>query len=94
MSRSQLRRTLIETLSEIQDLNEQPMPEVDDDTCPMEDLPGFDSLTAAEALVMLSDKLDYELEPSILVKPDGNPATVGEIIDSMNEVLYGERIGQ
>lgn len=79
-----IKSQLVSVLTELQELNGQPVPEVADDTCPIGDLPGFDSLVAAEALIMLSDLFDVEFEPNVMItNSEGTPATVREIIKNL-----------
>lgn len=68
-------------LSEIQELNGEEVPEVEDETRPMGDLADFDSLTAVEATTQLSERLSWELDPTLFWEKDGTPLKIGEIVD-------------
>lgn len=68
-------------LVEIQELGGEEVPEIDDETCPMEDLADFDSLGAVEAVTRLSERLSEELDPTLFWKKDGTLLTVGKIVD-------------
>lgn len=68
-------------LVEIQELGGEEVPEIDEETCPMEDLADFDSLGAVEAVTQLSERLSGELAPTLFWKKDGTLLTVGEVVD-------------
>lgn len=81
VTRDDVRAVLTEVLVEIQDLGGEEMPEISDDTCPMEDLADFDSLSAVEAVTQLSERLSEELDPTLFWNKDGTLLKVGEIVD-------------
>jgi acyl carrier protein len=83
MTREEVREALVEVLTEIQDLRGEEVTEIGDETCPMEDLAGFDSLGAVEATTQLSERLSQELDPKLFWKKDGTPLRVTEIVDSV-----------
>lgn len=72
---------MTKVLVEIQELGGEEVPEIDDDTCPMEDLADFDSLGAVEAVTQLSERLSEELDPTLFWKKDGTPLKVEQIVD-------------
>jgi len=61
MDKQQIQQVLIEVLTEIQTNSGQPAIEIDEDTCPISDLPGFDSLTGIEATVELTHRLGHQM---------------------------------
>lgn len=81
LTRSEAREILTQVLVEIQELGGEEVPEIDDETCPMEDLADFDSLGAVEAVTRLSERLSEELDPTLFWKKDGTLLTVEEIVD-------------
>lgn len=81
MTRDEVRAVLTEVLIEIQDLGGEESPEIGDETCPMEDLADFDSLSAVEAVTQLSERLSEELDPTLFWSKDGTPLKVEEIVD-------------
>jgi len=83
MTREEVREALVEVLTEIQDLRGEEVTEIGDETCPMEDLAGFDSLGAVEATTQLSERLSQELDPKLFWKKDGTPLRVTEIVDGV-----------
>lgn len=72
---------MAEVLAEIQELGGEEVPEIGDETCPMQDLADFDSLSAVEAVTQLSEKLSEELDPTLFWNKDGTLLTVEEIVD-------------
>ena len=81
VTRSEVKEILTQVLVEIQELGGEEVPEIGDETCPMEDLPDFDSLGAVEAVTQLSETLSEELDPTLFWWKDGTPLTVEEIVD-------------
>ncbi len=79
--RSEVKEILTEVLVEIQELGGEEMPEIGDETCPMEDLADFDSLGAVEAVTQLSERLSGELDPTLFWKKDGTLLTIEEIVE-------------
>lgn len=80
-TRSEVTEILAEVLAEIQELGGEEVPEIGDETCPMQDLADFDSLSAVEAVTQLSEKLSEELDPTLFWNKDGTLLTVEEIVD-------------
>ena len=93
MTRDEVREALIEVLTEIQELRGEEVPEIGDETCPMEDLAGFDSLGAVEATTQLSERLSQELNPKVFWKKDGTPLKVTEIVDHVCRTIGAEEGG-
>lgn len=89
MTSDEVREALIEVLTEIQDLRGEKVTEIGDETCPMEDLAGFDSLGALEATTQLSERLSQELDPKLFFR-DGKPLRVAEIVDRVCRTIGAE----
>lgn len=53
MDRNEIFDILIETFSMIQEMSSREVPELTENTLPIGDLPGFDSLSGLEATIML-----------------------------------------
>ncbi len=80
--RYEVREVLIEVLVEIQELSGEEVPEIGDDTRPMDDLADFDSLIAVEATTQLSERLSQEeLDPMLFFSKNDTPLRVEEIVD-------------
>ena len=87
MTREEVRRAVIGVLTELQQLRGEEVPDVDDETCPLEDLEGFDSVSAVEATTRLEDELGLTLDAKLFwEKGDGKPLGVGEIADRICKV--------
>ncbi len=86
-TRDEVREVLAEVLVEIQDLGGEVVPEIGDETCPMEDLADFDSLSAVEAVTEFSERLSEELDPTLFWKKDGTPLRVEEIVDRICRII-------
>ncbi|MGD0707115.1 MAG: acyl carrier protein [Anaerolineaceae bacterium] len=72
---------VIDVLNYIQECDGAPQIELSGDTCPMVDLPGFDSIHWVETIVLISDKLGKEInEKALFGTPEKfNKITVHEI---------------
>jgi acyl carrier protein len=82
-----VREALVEVLSEIQALRGEEETDIGDETCPMEDLAGFDSLGAIEATTQLSERLSQELDPKLFFRKDDTPLRVTEIVDRVCQTI-------
>lgn len=88
MVREGVRRVVIEVLTELQELRGKEVPEVDDKTCPLEDLEGFDSVSAVEATTRLEEELGMELDAKLFwEKGGGKPLGVEEIVNRICKVV-------
>ena len=92
MTRNEVREALVGVLTEIQGLRGETVTEIGDETCPMEDLVGFDSLGALEATTQLSERLSQELDPKLFWK-GGTPLKVAEIVDRVCQTIGVEEGG-
>lgn len=82
MTQEEVQRTVIGVLTELQELRGKEAPDMDNGTCPMEDLQGFDSLSAVEATTRLEEELDLELDAKLFwSKRDSTPLRVAQIAD-------------
>jgi len=80
VTRDDVRKAVIDVLSEIQTLSGRQVPMFSDELCPADDIAGFDSLNAEEATVALVEKLGFELKDNPFASDDRN-LRVGEIVD-------------
>jgi acyl carrier protein len=75
MDRQEIRRALIEVLAEIQTETGETLVEIDEETRPIGELPGFDSLTAIEVTIELAHRLGLEIPyENIFVNAKGTRA--------------------
>jgi hypothetical protein len=92
MTREQLCRVVIEVLTELQELRGKGTPDVGDETCPIEDLEGFDSVSAVEATTRLEEELNLDLDAKLFwEKGDGKPLRVKKIVDRICKVADVEK---
>jgi len=88
MDNDEIRNALITTLEEIQINSGRVLPEINDLTRPLEDLPGFDSINAVEASILLSEHLGCEVAPDIAIFARfGRPLTIAEIINQLFDLI-------
>jgi hypothetical protein len=90
MSGSEVERTILEVLTKIQAMSGQPCPAIDGHTCPLRDLPQFDSQLALLATVELATRLNCEIpeDVNIFVDDKGDqPCRIGEITEKICAML-------
>ena len=89
MSTDDIRRHVCAVLSAIQTDSGLENPSLTDDTKPLSDLPGFDSLATVDAEVRLSEALGVELDHLPFRSPvTGKGQTIQEIVAHLAE-KYG-----
>lgn len=85
-----IRDTLLEVLTEIQNLGGNELPEFTDDLRPLEEIVQFDSLVALDAVLMLSERFETELPDDLFYDPTTHrPSTLGQIIERIRGFLSG-----
>ena len=90
-TRAQVRSALIDAIKEAQQNSGDPVPVITDDTEPLSDLAGFDSLRCVEVEMTVSEKLERELEDiAFKDRGRGTPLRIREIVDQLLESLGGE----
>ena len=91
-SKDDIRRHVCAVLSAIQIDSGLENPPLTDDTKPLTDLPGFDSLAAVDAEVRLSEALGVEVDHVPFKSPvTGQEQTIGEIVAQLAG-KYGEAL--
>lgn len=83
MTPETIKTALVQALTENQQWSGRPVPEIHDDTCPIGGLPGFDSLSAIEIAVALSNSLGCEVDHTHFLPPGRPPLQVHEIVDTI-----------
>jgi hypothetical protein len=84
MTEADIRRALIEVLTNIQVQSGRPVQELTDDVRPLLDLEGFDSLNAEEVLMALTTILGYPFRRNPLFADRGRrKLTVAEIVSAI-----------
>jgi acyl carrier protein len=80
VNEKEVKEILIKVLQEIQSISGSPEQKINDDTCPLRDLNGFDSMRAVESTIPLSEYLNCDIKPNLgLFAVDGRALSVIEI---------------
>jgi acyl carrier protein len=88
MNDQEVMAAVIAAISEIQVSSGRPLEEITDSTRPTQDLKGFDSLSAVEAITIVSQTLGREIFPDLALFVEGTrPRTVGEISEAVSKFL-------
>ena len=90
MTRKEILTKLEEAISNIQEKSGEDFTTIEEKTCPIGDLPGFDSLRAVEVTVELGDLLNKEIggDVNLFVSKDGSRALkLNEIVDKIYRVV-------
>jgi Phosphopantetheine attachment site len=91
MDRPHIQGLLLEVLLQLQVDGGHPLVDMDEDTCPLDDLPGFDSLTAIEAAVELGRHLERDIPvENIFSSKDKRVLCILEISERLYEILNPE----
>ena len=81
MSREEVKRLVTETLAKILELGGHEVPVMSGATCPLADLPGFDSLTDLEFSIMISELIKLS-KRRLCVGADGKDTlTIDQIVE-------------
>jgi acyl carrier protein len=84
MNRDTLQATLIQVVTENQQNSGRQVSVVDGQTCPTQDLDGFDSLNAVEVSSDLSRLLGCKIPRDVMLSKDpNNPFTIDQITDRL-----------
>lgn len=81
---------IVDVITEIQTICGEPCDRMDEQTCPIGDLPGFDSLRALEATVLLEERLNASIggQVNLFVSEDGTRSlTIRELSERMNGLI-------
>jgi acyl carrier protein len=79
---------LVNVLNEIQSNSGRTLLEINDDTHPLGDLMGFDSINAVEATTLLSEQLGCDIVPDVALFIKGNrPFTIKEIVINLIDLI-------
>lgn len=94
MDSATIKSALMEVVKDIQICSGYDESGISEDTCPLKDLPGFDSMLCAEAMSMLSSLLGVEIanDMNIFLAGDGEKLlTIAQAADIVCEKLNGGR---
>ena len=91
MTREKIWRALVDCFRKIQEVSNRPVSEITDETKPIGDLEGFDSLNGVELAHMVSEHLPIGRIRNLCASEDGKRAlTVREIIDSIIKTITSQ----
>ena len=95
ISREQIRDLVIRSLLDNQEDGARAIPAIEqltDDVCPIGDLDGFDSYSAMETVVELSDLLGCEIDEGIFITGGRDRrASIGEIVERLYRIVNAEK---
>lgn len=87
MTRSEIRQTLVDALSRVQELSGREVPAIGGDTKPIGALSGFDSISDCEVSVALAGVFGLGDKDRLCVSDDGKRTlTVDEIVEKVSQI--------
>jgi acyl carrier protein len=87
MERHELEKLVIEAINDVQKLSGESHDAVTSTSCPIKDLPTFDSLRGLEVTTVLEGKLGISLEENVFVSEDGTRALkVKEVVERIEHL--------
>lgn len=94
MNPEQVQEAIIEVLGEIQTISGRILTPMNGTTCPIGDLPGFDSLNGIEATLQISEKFGYDFPlDNLLVDDTGHRAlTIGEVVERVRQLMEAKAV--
>jgi acyl carrier protein len=88
IQKQQIYEAVVKAVTEILELNGKPIPIISEQTRPIGDLAGFDSLNALETIILISTSLGVDIAPEItLFAGDGHPRTISGIVDCIHHCI-------
>lgn len=92
MNIEEVANVVISILSEIQEDSDRPVTaNFGENTCPLNDLAGFDSLNCVEASIDLSERFGQDIQHEVfLQKIQGRYPTVGEIAQRIYQIIRAQ----
>ena len=90
MDKSEIKQLLITAIKKFQTMSGEDIPELNDDTTPIGDCPGFDSQRGVEVIVDLETQLGFEVpgEVNLFVSEDGRKALrIQQIVDRIYKLI-------
>lgn len=89
--RTEIHNAVVQAIGKIQSSSGRKLPKVTGATCPLTDIPGFDSLNAVEVSSVLSSKLGREVPGDLMFpKGGGKTPTVDDIADKLTTMIEKE----
>lgn len=90
MTRNDIELKLLQAIQQVQEMSGQPDSEINVNTCPTQDLPGFDSLRGVEVIMLLSTLLDCDIDGDVNLfksKNDHRNLRIHEIVDRIYTLI-------
>ena len=95
MNRKQIYDLVAQTLEFIQEISGEEKVSINEDTVPIGQLPGFDSIRGVEFSMMISEQIPMEKIIRLCVSDDGKKAiSIREIIEKLMELQDAAHGGQ
>lgn len=92
MTRNEMRAEVIAAITELQEVSGRSAHGINNQTRPIGDLSGFDSLNGIELAISISSRLGVEVDEKIILSPDqGKSPSVAVIADRIMNSCYSER---
>lgn len=91
MNREDIQTKLLQAIRQVQELSGYLDAVIDVNTCPIKDLPDFDSLRGVEATIMLGGLLNCEIkgDVNLFVSENGRRALqIREIVDRIYALIH------
>lgn len=90
LTSKEVRSALFGAIKELQEKSGDPVPEITNDTRPVEDIEGFDSLRCLEVEVLMCEQLGVELNDIPFRRPGrAEGLRISEIVDGVLASLSG-----
>ena len=88
MTPEEIREVLIQVIIEIQTSSGRQVPTFHDESCPIGDCEGFDSINAVEATCLLSEYMDCKIQPDLMLPTyPGRQLTINEIVSRLQRAI-------
>lgn len=88
MDYEQIKNTVLAVVSEIQANSGRSTAGLNESTCPLTGMPGFDSINAVESSMLLSERLGCEVKPDIaLFAQGGRPRSIAQITKELVKII-------
>ena len=95
MNRKQIYDLVVKTLESIQELSGREKANINEDTVPIGQLSGFDSVNGVELSMMISEHIPMEKNVRLCVSDDGTKAlSVSQILDRLVKLWEATRGGK
>ena len=88
MSRERIRDLVIKVLGHYQEISGRPKTAIVSQTCPLTDLPEFDSLNGMEVTVEIETELGVEIpEDDVCLDAEGRPIRVEQVVERISQLM-------